>query len=149
MKAFVIKNKEGKYFCGFDGFIGMNIFSDRIIDGLNTQTPTLKHCREEIKDFNLKDCEPVKITIAEGDLEQQLAEKDKEIKKHIDALEYWENNIPNQRQAIRKQVCDEIRQEFEKRLKGKKWEDSIIIGKVCNTINDVLDQIEQAKESIK
>lgn len=71
MKAYVIKNKEGKYFCGFDSFAGINIFSERIIDGLNTQTPTLKHCREEIKDFDLKECESVKITIAEGDLEKE------------------------------------------------------------------------------
>lgn len=42
-------------------------------------------------------------------LKQQLAEKDKEIEKFISALEYNENNIPNQRKAIRHQVCEEIR----------------------------------------
>ena len=42
-------------------------------------------------------------------LREQLAEKDEEIEKFISALEYNENNIPNQRRAIRHQVCDEIR----------------------------------------
>ena len=79
MQAFVIKNKDGKYFCGFDGLAGINIFSERVIDGLNTQTPTLEHCMEEIEDYHLSDCEIVKVTIAEGDLEQQLIAKNKEI----------------------------------------------------------------------
>lgn len=65
MIAYVIKNKQGQYYCGFDGFIGEHIFSTRIIDGLNTRTPTAKHCREEIKEYNLKDCKVVKVKIEE------------------------------------------------------------------------------------
>lgn len=45
------------------------------------------------------------------ELKYQLAEKDKEIEKYISALEYNENNIPNQRRAIYHQVCEEIRNE--------------------------------------
>lgn len=65
MIAYVIKNKQGQYYAGFDGCIGEHIFTPRIIDGLNTLTPTAKHCREEIKEYNLKDCKVVKVKIEE------------------------------------------------------------------------------------
>lgn len=108
MKAFVIKNKEGEYFCGFDYLAGINIFSERIIDALNTQTPTLKHCKEEIKSYHLKDCEAVKVTVAEGDSEQQLAEKDKEIEQLRKNMEFDTAYYIKELVNIRKQVCEEI-----------------------------------------
>lgn len=75
------------------------------------------------------------------ELKQQLAEKDKEIKKHIDALEYLENNIPNQRQAIRKQVCDEIRKKFDKLCEVQDNLDYI-----CTYgFDEILDQIEKGE----
>lgn len=95
MRAYVIKNKEGKYFCGFDYFAGIDIFSERIIDGLNTQTPTLKHCREEIKDFDLKDCEPVKITIAEGDLQKENEVLRRALELACDELDTWHRSCDN------------------------------------------------------
>lgn len=61
--AWVIQRDDGLFWCGFDGFVGLNVFSDRIIDGLNTQTPTYKHIREEIRDFQLQNCKPVKVKI--------------------------------------------------------------------------------------
>ena len=48
--------------------------------------------------------------------------------------------------AVRKQVCDEIRKEFENCYKGYEWNDSIIIGKACNTINSILDKIGKGEE---
>ena len=103
MKTYVIKNKEGKYFAGFDYLAGIDIFSENIINGLYTHTSALKHCREEIKDFDLKDCKPVKITIAEGDLEHQLAEKE---------------------QQIRHQVCQEIREKLARGLEKEIRQDT-------------------------
>lgn len=44
------------------------------------------------------------------------------------------------------QELEKVRKEFEIRLIGKKWEDKMLIGKVCNMINDVLDnQIKELK----
>ena len=53
------------------------------------------------------------------ELKQQLAEKDKEIKKHISALEYNENNLPNQKKAIRHQVCEEIKEKIKQLIENK------------------------------
>ena len=80
MKAFVIKNKEGKYFdCWALGFVDIinecTIYQDR-----QTAENDIKNCIKDDEYLGYKDdCEVVEITIAEGDLEQQLAEKDKEI----------------------------------------------------------------------
>ena len=59
-----VKNKKGQYYCGFNGCINEQIFSSRILDGLH-YIPTSKHCREEIKYNNLKDCKIVKVKIEE------------------------------------------------------------------------------------
>lgn len=80
-------------------------------------------------------------------LEKKLAEKDKEIEelKTFNGKNIYDticHALNMQEKQIRKQVCNEIRKEFENRYKGKNWNDNIIIGKVCNTINDVLDQIK-------
>lgn len=66
MIAYVIKNKRGKYFCGHDPFLG-NCFSTQITDGLNTPTPTKRHCLAEIKEHDLKDCKVVKVEVKEID----------------------------------------------------------------------------------
>ena len=82
MKAFVIKNKEGKYFAGFDN---LNVFvTEKDI------TNAVIYRADRYKKYELEntpefeDCEVVEITIAEGDLEHQ----------------------------IRKQICDEIREKL-------------------------------------
>lgn len=61
--AWVIQRDDGKFWCGYDVFIGQHIFSKRIFDGLNTQYPTYKHIREEIKNYDLQHCRPVKVKI--------------------------------------------------------------------------------------
>lgn len=87
----------------------------------------------------------IKLAQENKQLIEQLTNENEALKDTIAVVLVQKKNVEKN---IRKQVCETIRQEFEKRLKGKKWEDSIVIGKVCNTINDVIDQIEQAKESI-
>ena len=66
MIAYIIKNKRGRYFCGYDPFLG-NIFSTQITDGLNTATPTKRHCLAEMKEHDLKDCKVVNVEVKEID----------------------------------------------------------------------------------
>lgn len=64
--AWVIQRDDGMFWCGYDAFIGQHIFSKRIFDGLNTQHPTYKNIREEIKNnyLYLQNCRPVKVKIS-------------------------------------------------------------------------------------
>ena len=63
MKAYVIKNKEGKYYC-ID-----NIFRENI---LNAYIWVIEqYAKLHIKLNRFKDCKIVEITIAEGDLEKE------------------------------------------------------------------------------
>lgn len=79
MKAFVIKNKEGKYWCGNDIFSEtIDIRKIYICEDFDFISKVINKLSSE---GLLKDCKVVPITIAEGDLEQ----------------------------AIRKQVCDEMK----------------------------------------
>lgn len=64
MKVYAIKNKKGKYFDDFQDFETNNICDARLFD---TYEEALSFCPKNC------DCEVVEITIAEGDLEQQLA----------------------------------------------------------------------------
>lgn len=75
MKAFVIKNKEGEYFDKENCFFfGPDYACCKHI------YYTIDDAKRHIDYYGLKDCQIVEITIAEGDLEQQLAEKDNLIK---------------------------------------------------------------------
>lgn len=195
MKAFVIKNKEGKYLAvsssNYEHYWTTIDFAHyfRFLGG----THDAKQEAEEFRNTRYPECEVVEITIAEGDLEkelaekdkrideleqerefmleevknratcglcekleneqikelnEQLAEKDKEIEKLSSALDYWENNLPNQRQAIKKQVCEEIREKILTRLELPKeewvWCSDNYVG--VDLIKEILDKIEQAKE---
>lgn len=75
MKAFIIKNKEGKYFdkeiicfCEPDYVCCEHIYY------------TADDAKHHIDYYGLKDCKVVEITIAEGDLEQQLAVLERALK---------------------------------------------------------------------
>lgn len=88
-KAFVIKNKEGKYAFALDS----NTFTDEIINALIYNEYEKSLMLEEYPNLNF-----VEITIAEDDLEQenkqlkeQLAEKDKEIERLTTPCEYYIN----------------------------------------------------------
>ncbi|MBO7712058.1 MAG: hypothetical protein J6S85_01110 [Methanobrevibacter sp.] len=140
-KAFVIKNKEGKYWQFF--YNDESEFVDEIYNAFMHYSK--ENAEKDIIDFDLKDCEVVEITIAEFDnskreynetikyvettepdkvaeyidnLEQQLAEKGKEIKSleqqiennqrdYVSELAYYtaEENV----KEIRKEICEKIK----------------------------------------
>lgn len=63
MKAYAIKNKKGKYLDYCQDFETSSICDARLFDN-----------NEEALNFCPKNCEVVEITIAEGDLEQEVEE---------------------------------------------------------------------------
>lgn len=68
MRVYIIKNKEGKYFeRGLSNFYNPNFCEEHYF------YETKQDAEKSIEFYRLKDCEPVEITIAEGNLEQQLA----------------------------------------------------------------------------
>ena len=70
MKAYVIKSKEGKYWCGNDIFSAtIDIQKTYMCEDFDFISKVINKLLSESL---LKDCEVVEITIAEGDLEQQL-----------------------------------------------------------------------------
>ena len=77
-------------------------------------------------------------------LKQQLEEKDKEIERFKDfisckgCVDVIKKSNENQTQHAITEL-EKVRKEFETRLMGKKWEEKMLVGKVCNVINDVLD----------
>lgn len=111
MKAYVIKNKEGKYFdrkervfCELDYVCCEHIY-DFIDDA---------KCDIDCK--KLKDCEVVEITIAEGDLEKQLAEKDNEID-NLKELRKFEVEDKKELRENRLQEVIKLEKELEKKDK--------------------------------
>ena len=130
--CYVIKNKEGKYFSGFDKQSIVHFDCDNIVNAIKYSAD--KYELQEIKSVSaFEDCEVVEITIAEGDIEkeierlnkelqwyeqgnqevnesllQQLAEKDKEIEKYRNG-EYIS--------AITAKKSFEMRDEFEKQIR--------------------------------
>lgn len=71
MIAYAIKNKEGKYWCGNDIFSAtIDIRKTYICEDFDFISKVIDKLLSESL---LKDCEVVEITIAEGNLEQQLA----------------------------------------------------------------------------
>lgn len=91
MKAFVIKNKEEKYWQFL--YNDESEFVDEIYNAF------MHYSREDAKKdiyiWGLKDCKVVEITIAEGDLSQKIGE----LKDYI----YYYNNETNNRE----QTCNE------------------------------------------
>lgn len=142
MKVYVIKNKERKYLQLYNDDPE---FDDEIYNAFMYYSK--KSAEKDIVLLGLKDCKVVEITIAEGDLEEELAEKDKEIKSlkqqiennhrdYVSELAYYtaEENI----KEIRKQVCDEIRDKVDSIV----WDDAET---VYNDIHKILDQIEKGE----
>lgn len=82
MIAYTIKNKEGKYWCGNDIFSAtIDIRKTYMCEDFDFISKVIDKLLSESL---LKDCKVVEITIAEGNLEQELAEKDKEIMDYKD-----------------------------------------------------------------
>lgn len=154
MKAFVIKNKEGKYHKrGFSCW--ENIESDGVFNTGHFYYENKEEAESCIVSYGLEDCELVEITIAEGDLKQQLAKKDKEIKrlkecvmsrKQVEAIlkpeiadltkRLTKEITPIIMKECSHQVCDEIRKEF-----GYKHNNQLMIS--SKRVLEFLDKIEK------
>ena len=98
MKAFVIKNKEGKY------FVNTYCWAEKVC---NAYICDDKDSLEKLKElYLLTDCEVVPITIAEGDLEQQLDKAEQE-------LAFYEDEIKNRGTCG---LCEKLENEQIKKL---------------------------------
>lgn len=78
MKAFVIKNKEGKYFAGFDNLDVFETEKDITNAVMYRADRYEKYELENTPEF--EGCEVVEVTIAEGDLEQKIAVLERALK---------------------------------------------------------------------
>lgn len=74
MKAFVIKNKEGKY------------FANRYVQAKKIYNAFIFEDKNDAEQVKGKDDEVVEITIAEGDLEQQLDKAQQELAFYQDEI---------------------------------------------------------------
>ena len=189
MKAFVIKNKEGEYLEEGKDMYG----EDTIIwhkDIVYADIYSSKGIAEMKLEPFYRDCEVVEVTIAEGDLEQQLDKAEQELAfyedeiknrgtcglcekleneqikkleqqlkekdKKIEKLDIMIKTLPNHdaeiEQLIRKQVCGEIKEYMAKEY-GISVEDMPTyyhsLAWSVKDIYELLDRIEQAKESMK
>ena len=105
MKAYVIKNKDGKYFVTI---FGKPIFSKEISDAyMNADKQNLNYI---INDKSIKDCTIVPITICEGD----LVEENRVLKAKLETAEYWNrkyDDLQEEYQVLKKAFklsCEEL-----------------------------------------
>ena len=155
MKSFVIK-ENGLYSRNKNDFV-KHLFGAKIF----LSKEDAENYKKDMPDN--ENCEVIEITIKEGDLEQQLAEKDKEIEelKRDLQLEYAFtpvrgdgktftklNVIQDFKNSIRKQVCDEIREYIAKDY-SVSVEDMLksyhFLSWSVKEIYELLDQIEQGE----
>lgn len=143
MEAYIIKSKEGKYLDDTQQqpfFVTEDICKTRLY---RTFEKAREICSKKIN------CEVVEVTIAEGDLEQQLAEKEKEIKRQIavnkemdkmigekdkeieelkTSIDYWKNEVFKKMEVKLTGVTKEKIQEIRKQ--------------VCDEIRNAIDNEE-------
>lgn len=181
MKAYVIKNKEGKYFGYYDSENNRFEFSKKPKRFIMFNT--LRDANKIKNLWKMNKCEVVEVTIAEADLEyenkqlkEQLTEKDKEIERlkyqllysqaqvSQEEIERFNNNMLAQRRPyeelegkslyeisqiyqnqVRKQICDEIRQAFNKEDFWLYGDNHKIISIHDDEFNNLLNKIEQGK----
>jgi len=144
MIAYVIKNKKGKFW----QFLHNNK-SEFVDEIYNAFFHYSKHDAEKtICSWGLKDCKVVEITIVEGDLEQELTEKDKEIEKLNLMIKTLPNHDAELEQTIRKQVCDEFKKAiFEESYIKTEEEAKYIVDDIdVGTILEIIDKIEKGEE---
>lgn len=147
MKAYVIKNNEGKY-CqiSFNGW--MNFVSELCCAYIYHSQ---QGAEKLIKCHELEDCEVVEITIAEGDLE----EENRELKAKLETAEYWNRKYDDLLEQFHNYKLKIF--EYAQRLMslGKAFEPDVVkfleLTKedVDRYINTQLDFTQQAKESEK
>lgn len=120
MRAFVIKNKEGKYLQYFTDMYRFD-FTDRLINAMfyeQWEQDSINYALKTIPDCD----EVVEITIAEGDLEQE----------------------------IRKQVCNEIRNYIDNKIYDRFDDQDVDYLTIdLEEFEDLLQDLEQAKDSMK
>lgn len=152
MKAFVIKNKEGKYFAGFNN---LNVFvTEKDITNAVMYRADRYEKYELENALEFKDCEVVEITIAEGDLEENFEKEHdkliddfqqereklcKQIKVESDARKRFVKELKVYKEAL-KLACDYVLDEWAGTEMGEKADK---LGGFENYF------IEQAKENIK
>ena len=143
MKAYVIKNKDNKVLC-WDNAYGRDYFDHFNLASIN-RIQFFRDYRGAEVEININDicdknCEVVEITIVEGDLEQEIAEKDKEIEELKASLDLCLN--PEEFiMGIRKQVCDEISDYINKNayeVGTKEYGNTYVVN-----INEILDFIQE------
>lgn len=94
MRAYVIKNKEGRYFEWFDSLTGKCHFSKKPIKFLSFNKE--KDAKRIRKFYGLKNCSVVEIIIAEGDLEKQIRadERSKVCEEIRKTIKYFQQQVP-------------------------------------------------------
>ena len=146
MKAFVIKNKEGKYCTGEFNENDEYVFTENLVDA--------EKFYEDIfaQRFCPNDCEVVEITIEEVDNSKreynetikyvETTEPDK-VADHIDNLE---QQLAEKDKKIRKQVCEEVKDVI---VCHSVWnEQCYIINMVTEDLLKEIDIIKQPKENM-
>lgn len=115
MKAFVIKNKEGKYWCGNDIFSAtIDIRKTYICEDFDFISKVINKLLSE---GLLTDCEVVEITISEGDLDKHQNQKAIEcLKEVLEELNYGDYAFG----TIAKQEVEDVINDKIKELEGKK-----------------------------
>lgn len=162
-RAYVIKNKEGKYWQWL--FNHEPDWEDKLYNAFLHYSK--KDAEKSIIQWQLKDCEVVEITIAEGDLEQQLAEKDKEIER-LKKIKVPEKVVAYEDDVRRTTIINGVEFNYEQldvinNLRLIQTQPEVIKAirkQVCDEIRkemdlnlgdfyEALNKIEQAKESMK
>ena len=109
MKAFVIKNEEGKYLKrGFTRF--ENPEKDGVFNTGHFYYENKEEAKSDIVCYGLEDCKVVPVTIAEGDLEQENKKykKDYEIlmTAYKEVIYKYLNAIDNYSEEEEKHCCE-------------------------------------------
>lgn len=161
MKAFVIKNKEGKYHKrGFSCW--ENIERDGVFNTGHFYYENKEEAENCIVSYGLEDCKVVEITIEEGDLEKQLAEKDKEIEtlqkeKELDNI-FWKQECDSLQKTL-KEKDKEIeylgeRNFYKVSLKNEEWLgvypkniEKIIRKQVCDEIREAIKTLIEERDN--
>lgn len=148
MKAYVIKNKEGKYFSVADNYNYEHYWTTldfahyfRYLEGHDAKAEA-----EDYRNTRYPDCQVVETTIAEGDLEQQLAIYKQALE--LACIDVGTITIitkilkDNQVRATLKDVINYYLNQAKKELEG---DNNRILSIHADDFNKILDQIEKGE----
>lgn len=108
-----------------------------------------KQYNELCKEINVHSSARERLVKKVKELKQQLAEKEKEVQRTHNYYQAVRNRETIQESKLDFAIAEleKVRKEFETKLTGCKWEDKMLVGKFCNTTNEILDnKIEELKE---